>query len=65
MYDFSWILLVSYLDFLSYPNLEKVQFLEIWFSICILQNPKLENYRIPDLVLVESNLGFTNSQSWM
>ena len=64
-YDFSWILLVFYLGFLSYPNLEKMQFFQIWFAICILQYPKLENYRIPDLVLVQSNLGFTNSQSWM
>ena len=29
------------------------------FQICILQYPKLENYRRPDLVLVQSNLGLT------
>ena len=43
----------------------EMQFFQIWFSICILQYPKLENYRIPDLVRVQSNLGFTNPQSWM
>ena len=34
---------------------KKMQF----FQICILQYPKLENYRRPDLVLVQSNLGYT------
>ena len=36
-YDFSWILLVFYLDFLSYPNLEKMQF----FQICIFAISKI------------------------
>ena len=64
-YDFNWILLVFDMDFLSYPNLVKMQFFHIWFSICILDYPKLENYNTPDLVLVQSKLGFTTSQPWI